>query len=444
MADVVYDRVAALQLVSSLQPDAAPICPAPAETLPADVLALIIESQLSIGGDVVGSSLCVAASVGSCWRAAVRVVVTRRRLLCCDRIVGPAPESLPHGGPFDGPKAVAPLPTGGVLVADTRNNRLRRVSRAGGLLDGGCEMGTGLPDSIALQRLGLDKLAVWATDRSRGANALVCGLVAARGRSGRPVCFGGAFAGRRVVSVHYSDVLGVALLLFADCFEAARAEAEHEAEEGEPRTNLDEAHSRKLGFGSLSGNALCLTSFASSIFVGDGGHHAVLVYGCTAGCAAARHVRCIGGHGEGSVHFREPSSVAVGRSGSGAREEALLHVADWNRLVILTLDGSPLQVLPMHGFSTRRISGVCVDADDEHLWLVSAEHHTLYRYAPLDECAQAKLEGAGGRGVPYAAAEGVGAAVAAGVAAVGELENEGGVEEADGVDDAFLRALALI
>jgi len=55
-------------------------------------------------------------------------------------------------------------------------------------------------------------------------------------------------------------------------------------------------------------------------------------------------------------------------------------VADWDRVYVLTLQGAPLQVIPVAGSSTRRVNGICLDADGEHLWLVSAERHSLCRF----------------------------------------------------------------
>ena len=84
---------------------------------------------------------------------------------------------------------------------------------------------------------------------------------------------------------------------------------------------------------------------------------------------------------DGDVAFREPISVAVGRAGAGERAaEPLLRVADWDRVYVLTLQGAPLQVIPVAGSSTRRVNGICLDADGEHLWLVSAERHSLCRF----------------------------------------------------------------
>ena len=119
------------------------------------------------------------------------------------------------------------------------------------------------------------------------------------------------------------------------------------------------------------------------------------MYECAPACSSARYLRQIGGDGgDGGVAFREPISVAVGRAGAGERAaaEPLLHVADWDRVYVLTLQGAPLQVIPVAGSSTRRVNGICLDADGEHLWLVSAERHSLCRFEYLNRSAYSRAQ----------------------------------------------------
>ena len=460
-------------------------------TLPADVLELLMQMRLRAEHFVVTPNYLGGARVCAEWRSAIRRVSAAWRLMRCVQTIGPAPTDGRHGGPFDGPRAVAPLAGGGVLVADTRNSRIRRVSGGapgetsllatdetsllgsgerhslGGsyvwtqgaqpgapcrsrrfvpaphssaleesgarILDEGSEMLVVLPDCVSVAPTVAtpagDRLAdhvatpyVWATNRGSNPIALQYGPLAKRGHlrlgislprtSGKP---------RHVVGLHFSAVLSARLLLFRSSLEVSRIneigdEANEEGAAGTAvvGTEADAADDddggrhalalradRRSRCEYLSDNALCVTSHGSQIYIGDGSSHAVLVYDCTReGRPRVSYVRQIGNKDrmfpvlpkqQGPVYFREPISVAVGRSGSGRRRShatvssaPLLHVADYDRVHILTLEGTPLQALPMSGFSTRRVNGICIDDDDVTLWLVSAEHHSLYRYCAIE------------------------------------------------------------
>lgn len=389
--------------------------------LPMDVLALLIHKRLLIDGLVATAGFYTCALVNSEWRRAVlEVGGTKHRLLYCAQSIGQKPTDARHGGELDGPKAVCPLMDGGVVVADTRNGRCRRVSRHGALMDDGNEMGVQLPDCVAVQPLDNGDTMIWATNRGSGPMALAHGPLGKVGRLGRGISLPKADGSRRrVEGLAYSRELGVRLLLFRDHVEASAVDADgqevrveeqgqqEEKRRGEPgdepghepadeQCRLLDADGliAAFGYGELSGSALCITAHGSDVYVGDGGRHAILVFSCTRGCKSAKFVRQLGSTGGGSPAFREPIGVAVGRSkavapaagaaskteqGGGAR--ALVHVADWDRLYVLTLSGEALQVIPIAGHSTRRLNGICIDADDETVWVVSAERSALLRFS---------------------------------------------------------------
>ena len=226
-----------------------PALPAPRDTLsatrpslPCDLLVLLVEARLAADCHVATADFGRCALVSREWRDAVGEVAARRRLLCLERLVGPAPTAAPHGGPFDGPLAVAPSPEGGAVIADTRNGRLRCVDGEGRVLDDGSEMEVSLPDSVAVQRDGLDgDPVVWATNRGAGPIALTWGRLRQRGRLRQGVSLPRADGARQ-------RVLGIALscrgasrehngrpdstallLLFSDRFEAYSACASRRA-----------------------------------------------------------------------------------------------------------------------------------------------------------------------------------------------------------------------
>jgi len=366
----------------------------PAATrLPLDVLVALMEKRLIAAGYVI-TDLFLGALVSSEWREAVGVAAGMRPLLHLSHTLCPSPTDGPHGGPLDGPKAVAPLVGGGVVIADTRNNRLRRTSMDGALLDDGLEMGVDLPDSVAVQRTGCEGVTVWATNRGSGPIVLKCGPLGKRGKFGMGVSMPRADGRKqRVISIHFSRALSVQLLLLESHVKAVALDAHGEEVPADDTSDAAEDGSRLprcFGQAQLS-NALCLTSHGNLVYVGDGDRHAILVFACTPWCERASFVRQIGNHTVGSVFFRDPISVAVGRSAqvksslvqSAQESRALLHVADWDRIHVLTLEGVPLQALPMVGRSTRRVNGICIDDDGEALWAVSAEQHSLHRFSPF-------------------------------------------------------------
>ena len=255
-----------------------------------------------------------------------------------------------------------------------------------------------------MQRDGLDgDPVVWATNRGSGPIALAWRGGEQRGRLRQGVSLPRADGARQ-------RVLGIALscrgasrehngrpgstallLLFSDRFEAYSACVS-------PRTGASATSSGlggrlgTFGRGELSGGtALCITSCEALVYVGDGGRHAVLVYECAPACSSARYLRQIGGSGATAVW--RSASQSVGRAGAGERAaEPLLRVADWDRVYVLTLQGAPLQVIPVAGSSTRRVNGICLDADGEHLWLVSAERHSLCRFEYLNRSAYSRAQ----------------------------------------------------
>ena len=412
----------------------------PTTALPADVLVLLLEKRLLADGLVATAGFLSCALISSEWHCATVEVAARHRLLRRDLVIGRKPTDAMHAGSLDGPKAVCPMAGGGVVVADTRNGRCRRVSCSGEILDDGNEMGVQLPDCVALQPLDNGGSMIWATNRGSGPMALAHGPLGKIGRLGRGISLPQSDGSRRrVEGLAYSRELGVRLLLFHDHVEASAVDARGQevfvvqeeeragdgqwdrpgeasysestyssreyggygGEEGEPSRSLAaDGLTVAFGYGELSGHALCITTHGSEVYVGDGGRHAVLVFACTFGCRRARFVRQLGSTGVGSPSFREPIGVAVGRSNAsanavgaatadaaaagttGAGDGALVHVADWDRLFVLSRAGQPLQVIPIAGCSTRRLNGLCIDADNETVWVVSAEQSALLRLVP--------------------------------------------------------------
>lgn len=295
----------------------------------------------------------VSACVCTCWRAAAAEVVNEWTLLVPLSSLGGRRGA--EADQFDGPAFVLSLPAGSILVADSHNHRLIKLSpdlcRQQVLSSPGSEPGQ------VYEPMGLDADRQWTTiavaDKGNDRVQLL-GLedgaplaVSPPGVLSLPSGLAVAPAGAGVVVAdqgnHRCVVLCSTTLVWLRSIE-------HEA----------------LPFPTD------VALYRDTLVVALGGLHRLVFFEFATG----RWLRELGCRGKAPQDFIRPFGVTVIDGHASGVGEPLLCVAEYHRVQVLTLDGQTRQILCIHGAG---LNGISCSPDASDVWVGSSTKHTLHR-----------------------------------------------------------------
>ena len=292
-----------------------------------------------------------AAAVSHAWRHASLALQEEQRVVRPSHSIGWGNDKL---GQFKSPSGILPLPSGDLCVADTNNHRLQVISRSGEVR---CIFGAGPGGGVGefQQPTGLacDGDSLYVADSG---NCRIHKLSLPSGQWCHTVGSFGDAPGQLHAPV------GLALCggkLYCADSRNHRISVFATIPTLRYLTSFCSHGSGVAELGSTS-SGIYLAAHAGELYIGDRSNHRLLVLGTD-----GSYRRSIGSRGMAPGCFRRLRGVAVANG--------RLFTAECERVQVLTLQGEPLQVLPLSGSSA--LVGIC--ADETHVCVVDQTHQKV-------------------------------------------------------------------
>ena len=309
-----------------------------------DVLAGIM-SQLGLGHANRAARVCVA------WLHAALALQDEQRVLRPSHSLGWGNQTLSQ---FRSPSGIIPLPSGDLCVADTNNHRLQVLSRSGEVR---CIFGQGPGGGVGefQQPTGLacDGDALYVADSG---NCRLHKLALPHGEVTSTVGVFGEMPGQLHAPVGLALYAG---RLFCADSRNHRISVFTTAPTLRYLMSFCSFGSGEAELGSTS-SGIYIAAYEGEVYIADRSNHRLQVLSVD---GAFR--RTIGRRGTAPGCFRRLRGVAA--------SEGRLFTAECERVQVLTLTGTPLQVLPLPG--STALVGIC--ADPSHVCVVDQTHQKV-------------------------------------------------------------------